>query len=380
MPNYLIECIEKEADNAIVGAKPLRETTEDVTYFSGIRITRSALRFGGRPVITNLTAPVYYQIDGNVVTLRGSSSSGDQYYKLPLNSCNLTAAELKSLLDDCNCCSSGGGGGGDDDYVVSGAVVGSNLVLTLESGDTVSINVSTLVNTDDYVVSGAVSGNTLTLTLESGDTVDIDVSSLVGGGGGDGTPYVNDESGSNAPGGAVAPSNPPASPASGSVVIEAWDDAIRYWNWNGSAWSLAYEQSLSVVAASQSVYDAGLGFWVKGTPGVTVVSGGTGIYNVDIPAGGIVDSIQKRFTNAGTEYTVGGEVILSIDWNTGAFNTSFANAILPDIELYDPAGTEREPGAVFVTAQTTSVAGGVTSTTVANINGLGVPINMKITL
>lgn len=378
MPNYVIQCIEQEADNSIVGAKVCEETSQDVTYFSGIRITRSALVNGGSPDVRNLAAPVYYWIDGNTVTFRGSGSANDQYYTLPLDSANLTAEELKTLMDDCNCCGAGGGPGDGNDFVNGGSLGGNNLTLNRTDGGSVVIDLSPLANTDDFVVSGVLAGNTLTLTRDGGGTVPIDLSALAGGAT-DGTPYINNETGGNAPGAPAAPSNPPGSPTANSVVIEAFDDAIRYWLWNGAAWSLVYEQTIAA-PTSQSIYDAGLGFWVKGTPGVVVTSGSAGVYDIDIPTGAIIDSIQKQFTNAGTEYTVGGEVVLNMDWNTGAFNTSFANAILPDVELHDPAGTEREPGDVFVTVQTTSVAGGVVSTTLANINGLGVPINMKVTL
>lgn len=381
MPNYKIECIEKEASNAIIGAKPCEETSQDVTYFSGIRITRSALRNGGKPVVTDLAAPVYYEIDGNVVTLRGSSSSNDQYYTLPLDSANLTAAELQTLLDDCNCCGAGGGGADGNDFVNAGTLTGNNLVLGRTDGGSVTVDLSGLAGggggadgvitgatvtgsnltitrsvgadivTDVsslldnvQVVSGAVAGNNLTLTLSDASTVVIDVSTLVGGGGG-GDDW-----------GAQVIQHDPSSTSSGDGTV-------------GSP--------LLVPASGVSIYDAGLGFIVMGTPGITVTSSAAGVYDIDIPSGGIMYSFDKQFTNAGTEFTVGGEVQLNLDWNTAVFNTSFANAKLPDLTLHDPAGTEREPGAVFVTPQTTAVAGGTTATTVANINGLGVPINLK---
>lgn len=131
-------------------------------------------------------------------------------------------------------------------------------------------------------------------------------------------------------------------------------------------------------AGIKTVYDAGLGFWCYCTAGVTVTSASAGVYDISIPTDADVSSIQKNFTNAGTEYTVGGEAVLNIDWNTASWNTSFTNAVLPDIRIYDPAGTQREPGAVSVTSQTTGVSGGETATTVANINGLGTPTRIKI--
>ena len=62
--------------------------------------------------------------------------------------------------------------------VVSGAVSGTNIVLTLADGSTVGVDVSSLA-TDLKVASGAVSGGTMTLTLSDGSTVDVDVSGLL---------------------------------------------------------------------------------------------------------------------------------------------------------------------------------------------------------
>ena len=59
--------------------------------------------------------------------------------------------------------------------VVSGAVSGDTMTLTLADTSTVDINVASL---NREVVSGAVSGDTMTLTLDDASTISIDVSTL----------------------------------------------------------------------------------------------------------------------------------------------------------------------------------------------------------
>jgi hypothetical protein len=132
--------------------------------------------------------------------------------------------------------------------------------------------------------------------------------------------------------------------------------------------------------AAKSVYDAGQGFYCYCTPGVTVSTSAQGTYAVTIPDEADVSSLQKNFTNAGSEFTVGGEVIVNVTWSgaSGNWNTSFTDAVAPNVKLIDGSGTHREPGAVSVTAQTTSVSGGTSSTTIANINGVGTPVRVKL--
>lgn len=136
----------------------------------------------------------------------------------------------------------------------------------------------------------------------------------------------------------------------------------------------------SFVPASQgvlSVYNSGQGFWVYGTAGVTTALGAQGTYNVDIPSGAQVISMWYDIDVAG-DLTVGGEAIVNIDHNTGAFNTSFANALLPTFNIIDSGGVQRNPGDVSVTVTSSTPSAGATSTTLANLNGLGFPHRLKI--
>ena len=113
---------------------------------------------------------------------------------------------------------------------------------------------------------------------------------------------------------------------------------------------------------------------------MSVSSGAQGSYAISIPVDADVSSLQKEFTNAGSDFTVGGEAIISVTWSGagGNWNTSFSDAVVPNIKLIDGSGTQREPGAVSVTAQTTSVGSGSSSTTIANINGIGTPVHIKL--
>jgi hypothetical protein len=114
---------------------------------------------------------------------------------------------------------------------------------------------------------------------------------------------------------------------------------------------------------------------------VTVSTSSQGVYTITMPDTVDVGSIQKNFTLAGTEYTPGGDAVINITWPGAAggnWNQNFTSAVLPDIKLIDGSGTQREPGAVAVTVNHTAVASGTTSTTLANLNGLGTPARVKL--
>lgn len=173
-------------------------------------------------------------------------------------------------------------------------------------------------------------------------------------------------------GAALSDTTTVAAPEVGDVFVDQEGNVSFY---DGNNWVV-----YTAVAPVKTVYDAGIGFYCYCTPGVTVASGGTGIYNITVPEGADISSIQKRFTNAATEYTVGGEAVINIDWTGATWNSSFTDGVLPNVKIFDPAGTQREPGAISVTSQTTAVSGGQSATTIANINGVGVPLTVKIHL
>lgn len=125
------------------------------------------------------------------------------------------------------------------------------------------------------------------------------------------------------------------------------------------------------------VYDSGEGVWVAASAaGVTTLEGSQGTYTIAVPNGVYLFSFWKNVTNA-NELTIGGEILFTVSWIGSSFNASFSDAMVPWISLVDSGGTQRNPGDVAVTVQHTSVASGSTNTTIANINGLGIPVRVK---
>lgn len=128
-------------------------------------------------------------------------------------------------------------------------------------------------------------------------------------------------------------------------------------------------------------YDSGFGFLCYCTPGVVTTNPTTGEYTITIPDSTDVNRIMKNFTNAGAEYTAGGDAIVTVTWSAGSsegFNTSWTTAMVPLIDLIDSGGNQRNPADVAVSVSTTQPALGSSVTTVANINGLGVPARLVI--
>mgnify|MGYP003564216952 CR=1 FL=1 len=135
--------------------------------------------------------------------------------------------------------------------------------------------------------------------------------------------------------------------------------------------------------AGETIYEADdsgaspSGWIVKGTAGITVDNPSSGNYTVTVPAGGTFSYLYKNFTSAGSDFTGGGEVVITINWTSASFNTSKADEVTPTFFLVDSSGTQRNPGDVAVGVTTDSVSGGNTQQTLSNINGLGVPVAIK---
>ena len=128
---------------------------------------------------------------------------------------------------------------------------------------------------------------------------------------------------------------------------------------------------------SESYYDSGQGFWVKGTAGIVTTNPSTGNYTVTIPAAGNCSFIYSNFTNAGADFTGGGEVNVTIVWTGAAFNQDKDSEVSPTWFLVDSGGIQRNPGDVAVTVTTTSVSGSQTVQNISGINGLGVPVAIR---
>lgn len=115
------------------------------------------------------------------------------------------------------------------------------------------------------------------------------------------------------------------------------------------------------------------GFQIVGTPGISASVVSTGTYLINVPAGGILQRFSFEVDNIALDLTGTGSFVVSIDWNTAAFNLSRYNAVIPRFYLVDSGGVQRDPSTVAVTV-TTTVAAGVSLSSLSNVNGLGTPV------
>lgn len=419
--------------------------------------------------------------------IRGAYREEEQFYVAGLEQPVGLAELLQYILDNLG----GGGGGGTDTFLQSASLsVGNVLTLTLNTGATVTVNLSSLAtDTNTFVVSATLSGaNVLTITNNDGSTVTVNLASLANpaiiasnglndnnagtdvdvelGGplqrnttvdgtdafsmlwdnmtsyrvnagtttqafslvteadvvhrrsnaqlfqemrlttpvGGDPQAFMLNSDlaagessyvGSQRPGDVSM--NVSATTGSVEIGFSATLDptpklrvrtlgvdagtatAGQYLKLVDAATGEAEYDALPDAGSSISVYNAGLGFWVKGTPGIVATNPIKGNYTLTIPTGGILESVQKEFTVSADDYTSGGEVVLRINWSTASFNTSFANSVLPIIDLIDAGGVQRATNTVAVTV-TNTVSAGQSTTTISNINGVGVPVRVKAIL
>ncbi len=133
--------------------------------------------------------------------------------------------------------------------------------------------------------------------------------------------------------------------------------------------------------AGVSVYDAGSGgltnFFVRATVGVTITRSADGIYEMDIPDGGIVEAFWKEMDNFSNDLDGSGNAQMTITNNTAGVNTNRTTARIPIYWIIDSAGNQRNPGDVGLTVQMTSVSGGDTVQSINGLNGLGSPLMLK---
>lgn len=115
------------------------------------------------------------------------------------------------------------------------------------------------------------------------------------------------------------------------------------------------------------------GFQIIGTPGISASVVSTGVYSINVPEGGVLKRFSFEVDNIGLDLTGTGSFVVSIDWNTGDFNTTRYNAVIPRFYLVDSGGVQRDPSTVAVTV-TTTVSLGVSLSTLSNVNGLGTPV------
>jgi len=133
-----------------------------------------------------------------------------------------------------------------------------------------------------------------------------------------------------------------------------------------------------ITIPSVYVYDAGEGFWVTASnTGIVANTSSQGVYDIEIPSGVYLFSFYKQFSNA-SEYTIGGDAIINIDWSTTAFNTSFVNAKLP-VFSFIPSNDQQYDyhDLINITVRHNTPVAGTTSTTLSGINGGGVPMRVQ---
>lgn len=115
------------------------------------------------------------------------------------------------------------------------------------------------------------------------------------------------------------------------------------------------------------------GFSIVGTPGIAASIVSTGVYLINVPEGGILQRFSYEVDNIALDLTGTGSFVVSIDWNTGDFNTTRYNAVIPRFYLVDSGGVQRDSSTVAVTV-TTTVSAGVSLSSLSNVNGLGTPV------
>jgi hypothetical protein len=124
---------------------------------------------------------------------------------------------------------------------------------------------------------------------------------------------------------------------------------------------------------------------IYGTPGVVTLNI-SGVYTMTIPNGANLHFWYKQFSS--TSETQSGTVIVNQDWQTSAFNTSFANGLIPTYSLiwedangeqFAPQNTDtspQNPNSTGTTIVTDEVANGIVKTLITNITA-SIPISVK---
>ena len=69
---------------------------------------------------------------------------------------------------------------GDDNQLIQAQLVGTDLILSIEEGNSVTVDLSSLIGTDDQTIQTQLNGTDLILSIEDGKSQTVDLSSLVG--------------------------------------------------------------------------------------------------------------------------------------------------------------------------------------------------------
>lgn len=116
---------------------------------------------------------------------------------------------------------------------------------------------------------------------------------------------------------------------------------------------------------------------VKGSADITINSENTGVYEVTIPEGKSVSSLQTRIIDPETELDEEGNMIVNIAWNTTDFNLGYITALTPFVLFLDETGNQLTPAELGINV-TSTAASGLTSTTIGILGSLDTPFSVKL--
>lgn len=148
--------------------------------------------------------------------------------------------------------------------------------------------------------------------------------------------------------------------------------------------TITFPNGNTITVPTDSFYDAGQGFWVMGTAGITVTLGAAGAYTMDIPANAKLDFYHKNFENSniGTELDASGNFTLTMNWNQA--NTSWKDAILPSISGFGNGeeyfiGATGQAASIGISVQHSEPSGGSYTSSFTGVSGSigGKPIQIK---
>jgi len=116
--------------------------------------------------------------------------------------------------------------------------------------------------------------------------------------------------------------------------------------------------------------------WViKGTSGIAAVSSSPGQYGIEIPSGGVLETLQKKFTTV-ENLNSDGNVVINIAWNTTDFNTP-TTQMTPFVSFLDSLGNQFSASELGISVKTT-IASGITSTTINILDAISLPFTIKM--
>lgn len=119
--------------------------------------------------------------------------------------------------------------------------------------------------------------------------------------------------------------------------------------------------------------------WViKGAIGITVTSSVTGLYQIIIPEGKTIESIQTRIIDAESELLdETGNMAIGVVWNTEDFNQGMVTALTPVVSFIDSDGNQLSPSELGITIEHSALIG-ATYTEIKIEGSLPTPFSVKL--